>query len=427
MPKDSTSTQSDVPLRILLVEDSPHDQIAFERSLVKAGLPFSLTVCQRAEDMADVIKEDADSFDIVVVDHDLPGRSGLEMYLDFRKRMDLPPFMMLTGAGSESLAVEALQAGVYDYLVKDPKQGYLKILPLKLANVRKRYEDHILRLEAEKALEMANSHLENLVEQRTEDLAQTVKRLEEEISERLKTEEALRHSEQALRLLSLKIVDTQENERRQLAKELHDSIGASLSAIKFFLEENIASRPDTAHSDGTSLKSIVGYIQNTIQEVRRISMSLRPSQLDDMGLVAAMQWYCRSSGKMYANTRIETQLSVAEYKIPHFAKVVIYRVMQEALNNALKHSKAANVQVRLAERRGCILLCVKDNGCGFDPEDPRREADPMSGFGLKGMRERAEVVRGDLSIDTRPDQGTVVCLELPLNGSTSADAEPAAI
>ena len=409
-----------LPLRILLVEDSLHDQLAFRRAIEKSGMPFELTVREQAEEIPAAMQAGSESFDIVVVDQNLPGIHGLASYKQLRSVSDLPPFIMLTGTGSEDLAVNALKAGMYDYIIKDPHQGYLQLLPLKLKDVRQRHKDRMARLKAKADLKRAYDGLEKTVAQRTAELAQTVSALKKEIDERKKTENALRDSEMALRLLSLKIIETQENERRRLARELHDSIGSSLAAIKLAVEGKLNSMRDNPPRDVISLERIIDHIRGTMKEVRRISSALRPSMLDDLGLVATFEWFCQSSAELYADTRIETHLDVAENEIPELSKIVIYRVMQEALNNALRHSGADGVKVSLTKTNDCLRMCVQDDGSGFDPNDERTRTDPLSGYGLGGMKDRAEVVGGTLLVDTEPGRGTMICLEIPWEPSRGA-------
>ena len=405
------------PIRILLVEDNEHDQIAFLRALQKSETPFEVTVCERAEVIPAVLQAGSESVDIVVIDQDLPGISGLAAYKKLQQKTGIPPFVMLTGTGSENLAVDALKAGIYDYIIKDPNQGYLLLLPLKLKDVKQRHTDLMTRLKAEADLKKAHSELEKKVKLRTAELSRTVEALVKEIAERTQTEKALRDSEQALRHLSLKIIETQENERRQIAKELHDSIGSSLAAIKFAIEGKLETMENGPPKDTITLEKIAGHIHDTIKEVRRISTNLRPSMLDDLGLLATIKWYCRSSREMHADTRIETKLVLMDDDVPEYNKIVIYRVLQEALNNALRHSQANTIRVSLEAANDRIRLCVKDNGCGFDPDDVIQSSDPLSGYGLKGMSDRADVVGGSLSLDSSPGRGTTICLELPIKGN----------
>jgi signal transduction histidine kinase len=402
------------PIRVLLVEDSLHDQLAFKRALERAELPFDLTICDKAEEIQTVMQKGSDAFDMVVVDQNLPGQYGLQAYRELRRNSDLPPFIMLTGTGSETLAVEALKAGMYDYIIKDPAQGYLRLLPLKLMDVQQRHKDRRSRLKAKASLKKAHAELEKMVYERTIDLARTVEALEQEVYERKQTEMALRSSENKLRRLSRKIIESQENERKQIAKELHDSLGSALAAIKYAIEGKIKSMQEGTSKGSTSLEMIADHIHATIKEVRRISNNLRPTMLDDFGLVATVKWYCQSSGELYADTRIETKLAIDENDIPDIVKIVIYRVVQEALNNALKHSLADTIAVTLENVDGRIRLGVRDNGCGFDVAETIKSPDPLSGFGLKSMQDRADVVSGSLSFDSDPHRGTTLWLEVPV-------------
>ncbi len=242
------------PIRILLVEDNEHDQIAFLRALAEGGHTFRGDRVRAGRRIPTALQTGSESFDIVVLDQNLPGISGLAAYKKLQQKSDMPPFVMLTGTGSENLAVDALRAGIYDYIIKDPNQGYLLLLPLKLKDVKQRYTDVMTRLKAEADLKKAHSELEKKVALRTAELSRTVEALVEEIAERTQTEKALRDSEQALRHLSLKIIETQENERRQIAKELHDSIGSSLAAIKFAVEGKLESMRDDPPNDTISLE-----------------------------------------------------------------------------------------------------------------------------------------------------------------------------
>lgn len=411
--------QPHAPIRVLLVEDSLHDQIAFQRSLDRSSTPFHLTVCDRAEEIPMAMQSGSQSFDLIVVDYNLPGLTGLEAYLNMKRETNLPPFILLTGAGSERLAVEALTAGMADYIIKDPSQGYLGLLPFKLQGVRQRHQDRLDRRIAQAALQKAHDELETIVSQRTAQLAHTVEALQKENAERHRTERALRHSHKVLYNLSQKIVDAQENERRQIAKELHDSIGSSLAAIKFALEGKLASMGGGAPADVISLEKIIEHLQGTIREVRRISSFLRPSMLDDLGLLATIQWLCQSSGDLYRQVRILTELSLHEQAIPETSKIVIYRVLQEALNNALRHSGADTIRVRLEKVHGHLRLRVADNGKGFDIQKAAQRSDLMSGYGLRGMQDRVEMAGGSIAFDSCPEGGTTVRVDLPVDQAPS--------
>lgn len=162
------------------------------------------------------------------------------------------------------------------------------------------------------------------------------------------TEETLAHSEEQLRLLSTQRLITQEEERRKIARELHDSIGQSLAAIKFNVE-NVLRKIDRERNASAveSLEMVVPIIRNAIEEARRIYTGLRPTLLDDLGIIATLSWFCREFGRTYRNICVESQLDLEEGMIPEQLKIVIFRIVQEALNNIARHSRAELVNLAL--------------------------------------------------------------------------------
>ena len=147
------------PLCILLVEDSEHDAVAFHRAFRKASAPCDIALCERAEEALARLYDPASSFDLVVTDYKLPGMSGLELYRELRTRNILIPLVLLTGAGAEYLAVEALKAGVDDYIIKDASQGYIDLLPLVLPEVVQRYRDRLEHQRTQNTLRERESQL----------------------------------------------------------------------------------------------------------------------------------------------------------------------------------------------------------------------------------------------------------------------------
>jgi len=234
----------------------------------------------------------------------------------------------------------------------------------------------------------------------------------EDVTERRQAKDALRRSEERLRELSRKTLDAQENERKFLAQEIHDSIGGSLAAIKFGLEEKLENMPGSPPQDGISLEKIITMVQETIRETRRISAHLRPSMLDDLGLFPTIDWLCREFEKLYPEIRIQRKLEIQENDIAESLKVVIYRILQEAMNNVAKHSEAEVVKLSLVGAGNNVELSIVDNGRGFNLEETISKSDPMSGFGLTGMIDRAEICGGKLDIASQKGQGTSIHLTL---------------
>ena len=196
-------------------------------------------------------------------------------------------------------------------------------------------------------------------------------------------EDALRKSDKELRILSNQLLSAEEKERKRMARELHDGIGQSLSAIKFSVENTLRELHDRPSiSDLASLEAVIPIAQKTIEEVRRIVKDLRPSILDDLGILATIAWFCREFQTVYAGILIEKQLDITENDIPLPLKTTIYRLLQEALNNVAKHSQANRVELALNNHANKIALTVTDNGKGFDLENTISLTPSQRGFGL---------------------------------------------
>jgi signal transduction histidine kinase len=233
--------------------------------------------------------------------------------------------------------------------------------------------------------------------------------VEERTAEIVRASEQLRRSEEELRLLSSQLLTAQENERGRIARELHDGLGQSLSAIKFKLEEvHSAVGKGIGEADVKSLGPIISLIQNAVEEVRRITMDLRPSTLDDLGILATITWFSREFQKIYSAIKVEREIKIDENDVPESLKIIIFRVLQEALNNAAKHSEANLVHLRLGKTEGSIELAVEDNGKGFEVEAALATPSSERGFGLGSMRERTELSGGSFVIDSVKGKGTTV-------------------
>jgi signal transduction histidine kinase len=226
-------------------------------------------------------------------------------------------------------------------------------------------------------------------------------RLERELQKRLEENARARTD---LQELSARLVRTQENERRSLARELHDEVGQSLSAI--LMEAESAVCADDPRETHEHLQSIRGLAERTVNEVRDLALLLRPSMLDDFGLVPALNWHARETAK---RTGLKITVSADEDadNLPDEHKTCLYRLVQEALNNSARHGSARTVEVSVKRVSGRVLFTVRDDGVGFDPNLVR-------GMGLLGMEERVRRLGGRLRIDSQLGQGTVVSAELPV-------------
>lgn len=224
----------------------------------------------------------------------------------------------------------------------------------------------------------------------------------------------LEDSERQLRLLSAKLMSAQETERKRMAMQLHDSIGQSLSAVKFSIEESLERlKPTVAPEKIRSLESAVSLIQEVMRELRAMLKTLRPAMLDDLGILATVNWLCREIETIYSGVTVERHTDLDEEEIPTTLKVPMFRILQEALNNAVKHSRCDHIQVGLSRSGGRIRLQVRDNGTGMPPPPMKSELDGQSGMGLASMRERAELSGGRFEIESRPGEGTRIRVSWP--------------
>jgi len=257
----------------------------------------------------------------------------------------------------------------------------------------------------EEELKKHRRHLKRMVEERTAELRKANKQLRLEITERKKAQKALAHSEKQLRLLSSQLLRAQEKERKRVAQELHDGIGQQLTAIKFRLEQAIG-QVDERHRGVEPLQTVIPMIQNAIKEVRRISMDLRPATLDQVGVLATIAWFCREFQATFLSIRVDKRIGLEEKDVPEPLKIVIFRVLQEALNNVGKHSNADFVSIRLEKKAGRIELTIQDNGVGFRRDDEFAATNDRRGFGLASMRERTELSGGSFAIEAGEQTGT---------------------
>jgi PAS domain S-box-containing protein len=233
-------------------------------------------------------------------------------------------------------------------------------------------------------------------------------------AQRNRAQELLLASSERLRFLSQKLADAQELERKRIAQELHDSVAGKLSAIKYGVEKALAELDSNKLPTGISLKDVVPMVQGAIQETRRISARLTPVGLDDLGILSTITGSCREFQKIYSHVQVQEQFDVQENDIPEPLKIVIYRILQEALNNVAKHSRAKAVHVSLWKTGGNIELAVKDNGQGFDPEQVPWTNEDEYGMGLSGMKERAELSAGFFEVLSAKGKGTTIRVLWPV-------------
>jgi signal transduction histidine kinase len=347
---------SGMPLRVLVLEDEPADAELELAALADGGFECAATLTDGRAAFEAAFAPGR--FDLVLADYRLPDYTGLEALEHVRRRDALLPFVLVSGALGEERAVEALRAGATDYVLK---HGLAR-----------------LAASVHRALEERRDHERHLA-----------------------TRKALELSQERLRALSRRLLEVQEEERGRLARDLHDDIGQALTALKIQLESR------------ARVDECIATVTHTLERVRQLSLSLRPLQLDDLGLVAALR------------SHLDRQTSIGGLA-PHFdaaeaphgvapeVETACFRVAQEAINNVLRHARARNVWLRLFTAGGRLALSVRDDGSGFDPEVARRRGAVGESLGLVGMEERVALAGGTLELRAAPGQGTVLLATFPL-------------
>lgn len=234
-----------------------------------------------------------------------------------------------------------------------------------------------------------------------------------EMTESLKgREEALKESEMRLRSLSSRLLGAQEQERSRLSKELHDGFGNDLALLKLRLRSIERKLPENGSSLRRDCEETNTYIDQIIENARRLSRDLSPSILEDLGLSAALRWQAENFAEQHF---IEITLDMVDIdnQLPPDGQINLYRILQEALSNVYKHAEASAVTLAVKKEQDTISFLVEDDGIGFDVKGVNKGTGEK-GMGLTTIRERARMLRGDIDIRSHPDRGTRITLEIPL-------------
>jgi signal transduction histidine kinase len=224
--------------------------------------------------------------------------------------------------------------------------------------------------------------------------------------------EQTRHRE-ALRRLSASVVEAREEERRRIARELHDELGQRLTALK--MELSSLGPAKGQQCDDARISGMLEMIDDTVASVRRIAADLRPMMLDDLGLNAAIEWLARDAARRL-DMEITVRLGKEDPPVTQSAAIALYRMVQEALTNVARHARATDVNIEMRQEAGQLVLTVRDNGVGFPADLQHNEGR----YGLLGIRERAYMLGGRLEVDNPPGGGGRLTVRLPLQAGGRA-------
>ncbi|MCU7932621.1 MAG: sensor histidine kinase [Candidatus Thiodiazotropha sp. (ex Codakia rugifera)] len=212
-------------------------------------------------------------------------------------------------------------------------------------------------------------------------------------------------------------MNSEEEEKKRISRELHDGLGQLLTTMGLHVQHCLDGSSSDVPLPGNhreSLEALSSMVKQAITEVRTICSAIRPAILDDLGVLAAVSWQCRQISRICSKVDVVTDFHIDESQIPEAHKSVIYRIVQESLNNAVKYSQANVIQVSVVHSHDAIHLTILDNGIGFDLADIKDKL----GLGLMSMRERAESLNGKMDMHAGVDQGVEIQVIFPVQKVT---------
>jgi two-component system sensor histidine kinase UhpB len=221
---------------------------------------------------------------------------------------------------------------------------------------------------------------------------------------------------QQLRAISERVINVQEDERKRIARRLHDDTGQSLSTLIMNLERMEGTIPAEASDLQRRMAAARKLATRTLEDLRNVIYGLRPTMLDDLGLAPAIRWHARSSLDE-VGVRVKFDSMDEAMRLPPQIETTLFRIAQEAISNIVRHAQARSVSIALWREGEVACLWIEDDGCGFEPAQISGQPLPMQRLGLLGMRERAELVGGEVLVDSAPGRGTRLEVHIPLTGT----------
>ena len=407
----------DRELRVLVLAPVGRDAPAIAELLSREGIPAR--ICRAATERCAEINATAGV--LVMTEEALETERGLDLFEVLKSQpqwSELPVIILTTGGESRLnrlLELAAAAAGSITLLERPvSSMTLLRSVEVALHSRRRQFQVRDLLEELFRSqTELRHAHeqladrarqLEALVQDRTAELVESNKQLRSEISERERAQAA----REALRR---QLIHAQEEERRRIARELHDQMGQDLTTLNLRLKSLHEAAPPKLQELVRPLQELASQ---TARDLHRVALELRPPVLDDLGLVKAVRNLAETWS---AHSGIAVDVESGRYApngVSAEVKTTLYRIIQEALNNVAKHSGAKHASIILHRVPGAVQTIIEDDGRGFDTTKPRLKADHSGGLGLSGIRERLGGLHGSLQIESAPKQGTTLIVRIPI-------------
>lgn len=401
--KDDSNSFSDIEK----LSDNHYDGVASGTF----SLSSDLVTCHQGDEAVDAVKkslEDKQPFAIAFLDVRMPpGPDGIWSAEHIRA---LDPNIEIV------IVTAHYDVQPWDITIRVPPASKLLYLqkPFQPQEIYQFANSLGVKWHMEGELRKIHQALERQVEERTAELVRVNEELKGDIAKRKLAEEALSASEKKLRSLSSQILSAQEKERQRVSKELHDELGQALAVLKLRLrsiEKKLCKDQTVLRRD---CEETLGYIDNIVESIRRLSRDLSPSILEDLGLWSALQWVIDNFIK-HDNIKSSVNIEKIEHVFSQEDQIIIFRIFQEALTNISKHAQATHLSTVIKEYGDKFYFIVEDDGIGFDVRQVFASDSSKKGLGLKIMEERTRILGGSLDIWSRKNMGTKITLTVPLH------------
>lgn len=395
------------PLRILLVEDSEHDRLAFRRAFRKSDVPVNITEYIRVEEAMEHLTTDASVFDLVVTDYKLPGMSGLDLCQELLARQISLPLVLLTGAGSEHLAVDALKAGVHDYIIKDSNGGYLDLLPVVLPEVVQQYQDRLARKQAEEQIRTMNKELEQklILSEKMADLGSLVAAITHEINTPVGT---------AITAASNWLEKT-----KVIEKHYHES-KMTRSDFESYLK--------TGEEVSRILLSNLNQAANLIRSFKIVAVDRCSEERRWFNLKEYLAEILLSLKPKLKRTRhtvtINCPYDIKLHSDPGAFSQIISNLIMNSLIHGFENKEAGEISIDVRRDKESIFLRYSDNGKGIAREHLAKIFDPFfttkrekggSGIGMNIVYKLVtQKLHGHIECESAPDIGATFTIQIPL-------------